>query len=74
MKKETWDQLAAAAGLMSVFLIFVGWLVYGDGPTVADNPAAILDFFANNYDRVIWSMFVQGLSALAMIWFMAALQ
>ena len=73
MKKETWDWLAAAAGLMSVFLIFVGWLVYGGGPTVADTPAVILEFFANNYDSVIWSMFFQGLSALAMIWFMAAL-
>ena len=73
MKKETWDWLAASAGLMSVFLIFVGWLVYGGGPTVADSPAAILEFFANNYDRVIGSMFIQGLSALAMIWFMAAL-
>jgi hypothetical protein len=73
MKKETWDWLAASAGLMSVFLIFVGWLVYGGGPTVADTPAAILEFFANNYDQVIWSMFIQGLSALAMIWFMAAL-
>jgi len=73
MKKETWDRLAAAAGLMSVFLIFAAWLVYGKGPTIADDPATILEFFANNYDRVIWSMFVQGLSVLAMIWFMAAL-
>lgn len=73
MKKELWDRFAATAGLMSVFLIFLGWLVYGGGPTVADAPAAILEFFANNYDRVIWSMFLQGLSALAMIWFMAAL-
>ena len=73
MEKETVGPFAAAAGLMSVFLIFLGWLVYGGGPTVADTPAAILEYFANNYDRVIWSMFFQGLSALAMIWFMAAL-
>jgi hypothetical protein len=73
MRKISWDWLAAFAGLMSVILIFVGWLVYGGGPTVADTPATILEFFANNYDRVISSMFLQGLSALAMIWFMAAL-
>ena len=73
MKKETWDWLAAFAGLMSVFLIFIGWLAYGGGPTVADTPATILEFFANNYDHVISSMFIQGLSALAMVWFMAAL-
>lgn len=73
MRKDMWDQLAAAAGLMTVFLFFVGWLIYGKGPTVADDPATILGFFSNNYDRVIWSMFVQGLGTLTMIWFMAAL-
>lgn len=73
MNKEKWDRLAAAAGLMSVFLFVAGWLIYGNGPTVADDPGTILGFFADNHDRVIWSMFVQGLGTLAMIWFMAAL-
>ncbi len=73
MRKETWDQYAAIAGLISVFLFFAGWLVYGNGPTVADDPKTILGFFAGNHDRVIWSMFIQGLGSLAMIWFMAAL-
>lgn len=73
MKKEQWDQYAAFAGLLSVLFLFGGWFVYGSGPSVTDDPATILDFFANNYNRVIWSMFVQGLGVLAMIWFMAAL-
>jgi hypothetical protein len=73
MEKEKWDRLAAGAGLLSVLLFFAGWLIYGKGPTVADDPAVILGFFANNPNRVIWSMFAQGLGALAMIWFMAAL-
>jgi hypothetical protein len=73
MKKETWDKLAASGGLISLFFIVLGWLIYGNGPTVADSPEVILAFFANNYDRVIWSMFAQGLGVLAMIWFMAAL-
>ncbi len=73
MRKDTWDQCAAIAGLMSVFLFFAGWFIYGNGPTVADDPGSILRFFTDNHDRVILSMFVQGLGALAMIWFMAAL-
>lgn len=73
MNTETWDRLAAAGGMMSVVLFVVGWLIYGNGPTVADDPGIILRFFADNHDRVIWSMFVQGLGSLAMIWFMAAL-
>lgn len=73
MTKHTWDWFAAFAGLVSVFMFFVGWFIYGSGPTTADTPDAILAYFANNYDRVIWSMFVQGIGSLAMIWFMAAL-
>lgn len=73
MTKETWTRAAAGAGLISVLLFFAGWIIYGSGPTVADAPETILDFFTNNHDRVIWSMFVQGLGAVAMIWFMAAL-
>ena len=73
MSKEKIDRLAAASGLISLILFFAGWLIYGKGPTVADDPATILGFFANNPNNVIWSMFVQGLGSLALIWFMAAL-
>lgn len=73
MSKESWERLAVANGLISLVLFFAGWLVYGNGPTVADDPATILRFFSNNPDRVIWSMFFQGLASLALIWFMAAL-
>ena len=61
------------AGLVSVALFFLGWFIYGNGPTVADEPIVILEFFTNNHDQVIWSMFVQGVGSLAMIWFMAVL-
>ncbi|MFO7543624.1 MAG: hypothetical protein R6W97_12575 [Thiobacillus sp.] len=73
MKNETRDRLAAAGGVVSVVLFFAGWLIYGNGPTVADDPGLILRFFADNDQRVIGSMFVQGLGSLAMIAFMAAL-
>jgi len=73
MSKETWDRLAAGSGLISLVLFFAGWLIYGKGPTVADDPVTILGFFANNPNRVIWSMFAQGLGSLALIWFMSAL-
>ncbi len=73
MSKVTWNRLAAASGLISLVLFFAGWLIYGKGPTVADDPATILAFFANNPNRVTWSMFAQGLGSLALIWFMSAL-
>lgn len=73
MKNKAWEMFAASGGLISLFFIVVGWLIYGNGPTVADSPEAILTFFADNHDQVIWSMFAQGLGVLAMIWFMATL-
>jgi len=73
MKDANRDIIAASGGMISLVFIVLGWLIYGSGPTVADSPDTILDFFLNSHDEVIWSMFVQGLGVLAMIWFMAAL-
>ena len=73
MKDANRDVVAASGGMISLVFIVLGWLIYGSGPTVADSPDTILDFFLNSHDEVIWSMFVQGLGVLAMIWFMAAL-
>jgi hypothetical protein len=73
MKDANRDVVAASGGMISLVFIVLGWLIYGSGPTVADSPDTILNFFLNNHDKVIWSMFVQGLGVLAMIWFMAAL-
>lgn len=73
MEKAKWNRSAAIAGLLSVLLFFAAWFTYGNGPTVADDPGVILGFFTDNHDRVIWSMFIQGIGSLAMLWFMAAL-
>ena len=73
MIEERDSRNAGLAGLASVVLFFIGWFIYGSSPTVADEPAAILKFFTESHDQVIWSMFAQGIGALAMIWFMAVL-
>ena len=73
MKEAKRDVFAASGGMISLVFIVLGWFIYGTGPTVADSPETILEFFLSGHDAVIWSMFVQGLGVLAMIWFMAAL-
>lgn len=73
MTSERMEGPASIAGLVSLVLFFVGWFIYGSGPTVADEPNLVHQFFVENRSRVIWSMFAQGLGTLAMIWFMAAL-
>jgi hypothetical protein len=73
MKEANRDVFAASGGMISLVFIVIGWFIYGAGPTVADSPDTILEFFVSSHDNVIWSMFVQGLGVLSMIWFMAAL-
>jgi hypothetical protein len=73
MARANLERYAAAGGLISLVLFVVGWLVYGSGPTLTDDPATVLKFFTSHHDRVIWSMFAQGLGALALMGFMAAL-
>jgi hypothetical protein len=73
MSKDMWDRLAAAGGLISLVLFFIGWFIYGKGPSAGDEAATILRFFVDNREQVLWALFVQGLGALAMIWFMSAL-
>ena len=73
MSKETWDRLAAGAGLFSVAIFVVAGLIYGNPPNVDEQAAAVVEFFTDNRDQVLWAVFLQGFGVLALIWFMAAL-
>jgi hypothetical protein len=67
------ERLAAAGGLISLVLFLIAWFVHGKGPGTGDEAATIFRFFADHRERVLWALFIQGLGALAMIWFMSAL-
>jgi len=73
MDKARWDTLAAAGGIVGVALFVVAIILYGSPPTVDDDAQAVADFFADNRDRVLWAVFLQGLGVLAILWFVAAL-
>jgi Domain of unknown function (DUF4386) len=73
MDKAMWDRLAAAGGIVGVALFVVAALLYGNPPTVSDDSATVTQFFADNRDRVLWTVFFQGLGVLAILWFVAAL-
>lgn len=73
MNDGTWERSAAAGGLISVALFVVAWLIYSPGPQTGDSAELILRFFAEHRDRILWCLLVQGLGALAMVWFMSAL-
>jgi hypothetical protein len=73
LSQQRSDRFAAASGLISVVLLVLGGVIYGDGPKIGDDAGAITAFFIDSRSAVLWAMFVQGLGVVAMIWFMAAL-
>jgi len=73
MDKTRWDKLAAAGGIVGVVLFVIGFLVAGSPPTVDDSAQTVADFFSDNRTAVLWSVFLQGLGVLAILWFVAAL-
>jgi len=73
MDKAMWEKLAAAGGIVGVILFVVAILVLGQPPEVDDPATGIAEFFQDNRDQVLWSVFLQGLGVLAIIWFIAAL-
>lgn len=73
MGKEQWDRFAAACGMVSVAIFLVAGLVYGNAPDVGAEPTAVVDFFRENRDQVLWAVFIQGFGVLALLWFTGAL-
>ena len=73
MDKGRWDKLAAAGGIVGVVLFVVAGIVYGSPPGVGDDAASVASFFDDHRDRVLCTVFLQGLGVLAILWFVAAL-
>jgi hypothetical protein len=73
MDKARWDKLAAAGGIVGVVLFVIAALIYGSPPTVDDDAQTVTEFFSDNRDAVLWTVFIQGLAVLAFLWFVAAL-
>jgi hypothetical protein len=73
MDKQRWDRLAAAGGIVGVALFVAAGIVYGSPPGVADDAQSVGSFFSDHRDRVLCSVFLQGLGVLAVLWFVAAL-
>jgi hypothetical protein len=73
MDKARWDKLAAASGIVGVVLFVVAGILHGNAPGVDEDAQSVAEFFSDNRDQVLWSVFLQGLGVLAILWFVAAL-
>ena len=73
MDKAMWDKIAAAGGIVGVALFLIGLFILGEPPQTSHSAGEVVDFFLDNRDQVLWSLFLQGLGVLAVIWFIGAL-
>ena len=73
MDKARWDTLAAAGGIVGVALFVLAGILYGSPPGVDEDAQSVADFFSDNRDQLLTSVFLQGLGVLAILWFVDAL-
>jgi hypothetical protein len=69
-----WERLWRAAGIQSVGLFIIGYIIYGYQPHVGASAAALAAFYDGNRTRILIAAVFFGLSILNLLWFAAALR
>lgn len=69
-----WERLWRSAGIQSVGLFVIGYILYGYQPHVGASPDALVAFYNANSARILFSAIFFGLAILNLLWFAAALR
>ena len=69
-----WERLWRTAGIQSVGLFIVAWIIYGYQPQVGASSDALVAFFDGNRTRILIAAVLSGLAVLNLLWFVAALR
>lgn len=69
-----WERLWRSAGIQSVGLFVIGYILYGYQPHVGALPDALVAFYNGNSARILFSVIFFGLAILNLLWFAAALR
>lgn len=73
MMNWNWDRIAAGAGVGTVVLFIVGFVVGGDFPKVDDSAGEVAAHYADERGGVLTAVILFGLGAVLLIWFVSAL-
>jgi hypothetical protein len=65
--------VTAFAGFAFVVLSAIAALLVGDVPGASSSAAEIADYFDDEHTRIVTSVYVQGLSLVFFVWFLAGL-
>lgn len=69
-----WERLWRTAGIQSVGLFVIAYLVYGYQPEVGSSPATLVAFYDGERARILIAAVLSGLAVLNLMWFAAAIR
>src|SRR4029077_3896145 len=69
-----WERLWRSAGIQSLGLFIIGYVIYGNQPQVGASPDALAAFYDGDRTRILIAAVFFGLSILNLLWFAAALR
>jgi hypothetical protein len=67
------ERVWRSAGIQSVVLFVVAWIVYGDQPKVGASSAKLVSFYDGDRTRILVASVIFGFAVLNLLWFGAAL-
>jgi hypothetical protein len=69
-----WERLWRSAGIQSLGLFIIGYVIYGNQPHVGASADALAAFYDGDRARILIAAVFFGLSILNLLWFAAALR
>ena len=69
-----WERLWRSAGIQSLGLFIVGYVIYGSQPHVGASADALAAFYSGERTRILIAVVLFGFSILNLMWFAAALR
>jgi hypothetical protein len=69
-----WERLWRSAGVQSVGLFIVAYVIYGYQPQVGASADVVVGFYQGDRTRILMAVVISGFAVLNLMWFAAALR